>query len=447
MAVGIFKPMATAKLYLDTRRASADTAKPVRLKISINHRKSTGYLSLNLSLLPEQWDKKKGVVINHPEKAMLNAKIAKMYGDVTAILFRLSQSEDIDEWTNSELCSRIKRELGEDPSKKAAPKKKKDDTTSVKYWYDKWVEHKAGGTKLLYDLTRKRLVKYVKGEEAFGKMHFEDITRDWLIGFDADMKVTAKSANTRAIAMRCLRTVCNYAIDNEVTTYYPFRRFKIETAKTRKRNFDVHILRRILIHKCDEDWQDKYLDYFRLTFMLIGINSVDLYGLEKVTQGRVNYTRAKTHKPYSIKVEPEAQYIIDKYQGKKKLLDFCEKFQNHTSFYGIINRSLNTIKQQLGLEELSTYWARHSWATIARKLGISKDTIGLGLGHSTKSVTDIYIDYDPDEVDIANRKVLDWVLWGKIDGKVVEQPGTDEFFGITPEEKKRGRPKKEATKK
>ena len=66
--------------------------------------------------------------------------------------------------------------------------------------------------------------------------------------------------------------------------------------------------------------------------------------------------------------------------------------------------------------ELSTYWARHSWATIARSIGVSIDDIALSLGHGDgHDLTRIYLDEDLQKVDEANRRVLDWVLYGKND--------------------------------
>ena len=63
---------------------------------------------------------------------------------------------------------------------------------------------------------------------------------------------------------------------------------------------------------------------------------------------------------------------------------------------------------------MTTYWARHTWATIAAvDLDIPKDTIAHALGHGNNTVTDIYIDFDQRKVDKANRRVLDWVLYGK----------------------------------
>ena len=64
--------------------------------------------------------------------------------------------------------------------------------------------------------------------------------------------------------------------------------------------------------------------------------------------------------------------------------------------------------------DISTYWARHTWATIAASLDIPKETISAALGHEIGSrVTSIYIDFDQKKVDEANRKVMDYVLYGK----------------------------------
>lgn len=439
--------MATTKFYLDTRRKNE--ASHV-LRINICQRSKTAAYPLGIKLTTKQWDPANKAVINHPEAKYWTNFVQRKKIEIETLIMKLEDSDPkkAASMTAIEIRDYVTRALNPiEEAEPPKPKKPKVDKTTVKYWYDKWMELKTGGTRELYEVTRKRLVTYCKGEEGFGNLRFEDITKDWLLGLVEQMSKTAKSANTRGIALRNLRTVCNYAIDNDITTYYPFRRFKIENAKTRKRNFDVYTLRKIILHKCEEEWQEKYLDYFILTFMFIGINSADLFNLDKVRLGRIEYIRAKTHKPYSVKVEPEAKFILDKYKGTKKLLDFCEGYVRHKHFFNNLSKGLNSIKSQFGLDELTTYWARHSWATIARKLGISKDTIGLALGHSQKTVTDIYIEYDPDEIDIANRKVLDWVLWGKINGKVVEKPGSPEFFGEKKEAKKRGRPKKDATQK
>ena len=95
--------------------------------------------------------------------------------------------------------------------------------------------------------------------------------------------------------------------------------------------------------------------------------------------------------------------LIEKYRGKKYLLNFMDKAKNYKSQAYLINYHLGKIHPGL-----TTYYTRHSWATIARKIGISKDDIQLALGHNIKSLTDIYIDYDMmlERIDRANEEVI-----------------------------------------
>ena len=67
--------------------------------------------------------------------------------------------------------------------------------------------------------------------------------------------------------------------------------------------------------------------------------------------------------------------------------------------------------------QLTMYWARHTWATIAASLDIPKETIAAALGHGGNTVTDIYIDFDQKKVDEANRKVIDHVSNYKKEGE------------------------------
>lgn len=265
-------------------------------------------------------------------------------------------------------------------------------------------------TKEIYQATLSRMDTY---DPDLDKRDFEDITVRWLADFDAFLSKTSPSQNARNIHFRNIRKVINDAIDDELTTHYPFRRFKIRPTPTKKRSLSIGNIQKAFNAEGLEDWEIKYLDFFKLSFMLIGINVVDLCNLTEIVDGRIEYDRAKTHKPYSIKVEPEAMEIIERHRGEKRLLDFTENYANYRYFYNNLCKGLNSIKIKCGLKELTTYWARHTWATIAASLDIPKDTIAAALGHGGNTVTDIYIDFDQRKVDEANRRVLDYVLYDK----------------------------------
>lgn len=289
--------------------------------------------------------------------------------------------------------------------------------------YQKFTESKTNkGTRGVYEHTLSRIRAF---DPDIDKKNFESLTFQWLTDFEAFCAKTA-CKNARNIHLRNIRTVFNHAIDNEITTVYPFRRFKIVPEKTRKRSLTLENIRRLFDYPV-EPYAEIYRDMFKLIFMLIGINTADLHGLKDITPaGRIEYRRAKTHRPYSIRVEPEALELIEKYRGKSGLLCIADRWSDSRNFRHQCNKALQRIgeveRKGLGgkkiitpeFEGLTTYWARHSWATIAYELGISKDIIAQALGHSDgHDTTNIYIREDTKKVDEANRRVLDWVLYGK----------------------------------
>lgn len=108
--------------------------------------------------------------------------------------------------------------------------------------------------------------------------------------------------------------------------------------------------------------------------------------------------------------------------GTKNLLCIADRWTTHQQFGKQMNKALKRMgeMERVGrggkkvfepiVPELTTYWARHTWATIAASLDVPKETIAHVLGHGNDTVTDIYIDFDKKKVDEANRKVLDYVF-------------------------------------
>lgn len=278
-------------------------------------------------------------------------------------------------------------------------------------WYNKFNDtHRIDcGTREIYNYTLNKLREFNPNVD---ELCFDDINVTWLEDFYTFLAKSCKM-NTRHLHMRNIRAVFKYAIRHDVETKNPFDKIKLKTEPTLKRSLNVKELRDIINMPVGPS-ECLYRDMFTLTFMLIGINPIDLFRLEKVnSRGRIEYIRAKTNKPYSIKVEPEAQFIIGKYKGEKRLLMLADRWVLEDSF----SRTTNKFLKQMGdykYEEISLYWARHTWATIAADLDIPDDTIALALGHScANKTTDIYIRRNMRKIDEANRKVLDYVLYDK----------------------------------
>ena len=160
-------------------------------------------------------------------------------------------------------------------------------------------------------------------------------------------------------------------------------------------------------------------------FYLIGINAADLFLARKkdVVNGRLEYQRAKTGKLYSILIQPEAQAIIDRYAGTGEyLLNVMDDYDNYKDFLHRMNLGLRQIgemkrsgrggkkERQPLFPDISSYWSRHTWATLAAQLDTPKDVISEALGHEYgSSTTSIYINFNREKVDQANRKVIDFL--------------------------------------
>lgn len=330
----------------------------------------------------------------------------------------MQSDKDVKE-IKQELYDLLIGRIGERVSVKE-PKPTKGNFTE---WFQKFIDSKANpGTKGIYKHTLDRIRLF---DSDIDMRNFEDIGLQWLTDFEAFCARTA-CKNARNIHLRNIRAVFNNAIDYEITTAYPFRRFKIRPEATRKRSMSVEELRKLFDYPV-ETYAEIYRDCFKLIFMLIGINSADLWALKSITRdGRIEYKRAKTGRLYSIKVEPEALEIINKYRGKNGLLCIADRWSDSRNFRHQCNKALQRIGQverkgrggkkiiTAEFEGVSTYWARHTWATIAADLDIPDAVIAEALGHSSPyTTTTIYINRNRKKVDDANRRVLDWVLYGK----------------------------------
>lgn len=407
--------MASIKLYLDAR--AVKPGQPAPVKIAITQKGRTSLLPIGIKVLPQQWDKINGKVVLHPRAKSLNNLIGIRFYEVQDVLMLMRA--DISSMSSLEIKNMLtKKLLNRDSDDRDDPK-----DLFVPY-YESFIGLKTKERTIeIYNHTLSKIKKFYPNYES---LRFTDINKNWLTDFDSFLSVTSPAKNARNIHLRNIRTVFNSAIDDEITTFYPFRKFKIRPEATVKRSLTVDQLRTLFSFPV-EPHTEQYLDMFKLIFFLIGINIVDLCNLKEIRDGRIEYHRAKTNRLYSIKVEPEAIEIINKYNGENYLLNILDRYANYRDYAQRLNRNLKQIGpvKRVGLggkkiysplfPDLTTYWARHSWATIAAKLDIPKETISAALGHEIGSaITSIYIDFDRSKVDRANRAVIDYVLYNKI---------------------------------
>lgn len=396
--------MAKLTFYLDTRSGKEDHP----LKIRIQHKDKSAYVGLCIRLRPEQWNGKE--IVGTASAGSDNEYIRNRMTLANAICLKLSLSGRIDKMSATELKAIIENN-GEE---------QKEGTLFEEYFKECIGKKRKESTRISYEQSLKRMQEY---DPLLSEKVFEDIDIRYLEAFDRWMESQGLRLNSRNVYHRNIRAVFNDAIDEELTDTYPYRKFKLKKVTTRKRSLSVEELRTLRDYPCEE-WQEKFRDIFMLMFYLCGINGADLFPAKKrqVRNGRLEYERAKTYKQYSVKIEPEAQAIIDKYKGDKYLLQFCEGGKDYKYYLQRMSRELKNIgpyerKGRGGKKthipifpELTQYWCRHTWATIAAELDIPKETIAAALGHDMgNTTTAIYINFNQKKVDEANRKVIDFV--------------------------------------
>lgn len=395
-------------LYLDTRRTEGDGEAPLRYAIRKDAK--TSFISLGVNIPVKYWDRENRQILNvpvgkWPERARIYNYVMGKVSKYDTMLLTMEVSGELHGMSANDIRDKIME---------------KENPKVVKVWtlcevleeYISHIDNKR--TAAIYGSTLNRMRALMPGVE---KLTLEKVSPEWIAQFSEKLKEGgAKSENARAIHLRNLRAVQNYAITQEYTEHYPWRKVKIKREETEKRSMSVDELREFMKAKCDKRHK-YYQDMFMLMFMLVGINHADLADLKEddLRDGRIHYERKKTHHIYNIKVEPEAEEIIGKYKGKDWLVDIHDKYKDPHDQLKHFNPMLAGIIDRSPFNELTTYWTRHTWATIAfNDLDIPIETISAALGHQYGSrVTAVYINPNQRKVDEANRRVLDWVLYGK----------------------------------
>lgn len=379
--------MGKSTLRLDTRRPLKDGTYPVQIKVGYG---TNLYLATGIYLAKEDWDEGLQICTGKQSRSINNILRTLL----TSISNRILELRESGQW--GVLTSAQLREMLTNLSLTSPTV----GVPTLGDYIDKVAALKTDHTRVSYVTTKNRLASYCD----IDALRFSDMTYAWFEAFVNKLESDGLKRNTVAKYLKVIKTVIKYAEDDGVVVNKAYAKVNSRAeADTPMRNLPVETLRRIR----DTEVKGKtarFKDAFMLSFYLIGINMADLLALPKdcIVNGRLHYKRAKTGKNYSIKIEPEAQAIIDKYPGKTHLLSFAE---NGTQFRQSCNELLGKLEKGL-----TWYYARYSWANYAVDLDIPKDIISEALGHKHGStVTGIYIKYSLDKVDKANRQVIDYL--------------------------------------
>ncbi|MCD8208349.1 MAG: phage integrase SAM-like domain-containing protein [Bacteroidales bacterium] len=374
-------------LKLDTRRPLRDGTCPVR--VGVGHGTDL-YLPTGVYVRPSDWNARAQLCEGRGAAAANRCLSAILARTVTRCL-DLRERGLWGSLTRAQL-----RAMLLDPSLTAPPA----DAVTLGEMFRRVMARKSGHTAEQYRITLARVARWCDPD----RTPLSALTASWTEGFVQSL--ADLSPNSRAGYLVRLKSVVFAAEREGLCRADGVRSVTLRMEQTRPRDLSVEELRRLRDLPLSGE-AAVARDLFMLTFYLIGINGADLLALtpDSVRNGRVEYRRAKTGRLYSIRVEPEAREIMDRYGGLP--LAPLRRFGSAVDWSHWTGVRL----KRLGVrDDLTPYFARYTWATLAARLDVPRDTISEALGHSYGSqVTGIYVQFGRDKIDAANRRVLDFV--------------------------------------
>lgn len=227
--------------------------------------------------------------------------------------------------------------------------------------------------------------------------------------------------NTVSLYMRMLRAVYNYAVDEEIIDEdkRPFRKAYTGQERTRKRALPKGMVEKLIVLRLDDPVLEFTRDMFLFSIYMQGMPFVDIAHLEKsqVREGYIVYQRRKTNRTLRVKIDLQAQRIIDKYWVEDRdspyLFPILTRGENgvpgnYNSALRLYNKRLKRLSGMMQLAEpLTSYVSRHTWASLARSYGISDTIISEAMGHTDVKTTTIYLAaLDSNRIAGANRRLI-----------------------------------------
>lgn len=426
--------MASVSLFLDTRNKNSDR---FPLKLRVSHKSNRKDIPTGYKLALNEWnDQKKVVKSSYENSSNANFKLRNKIAIASEVLMKYEPV--LKDLSASELGVLVKNGLDEATRKKlpqTISKNKPSKTTLKSYGntvIDRYKKAKRFGMAKSFEDAINMILRFHGSDNLL----VSDINEIFLEDLEADYIGNGNKINGLGVRLRAIRRIYNLAIkdkDTELTAKdYPFGRggYSIKTEKSRKRAVKMDVIQQIRSLDYSEGsslWHHR--NYFLFMFNMRGMNFIDLAFLrmDAISEGRLKYKRRKTKrgqnvKEFDIKITPEASKILKYYsKGKRKndlvfpILEDVIDSDNDLRLFKVYhnrlcnhNRRLITIGKAIGLEEhLTTYVARHTFATAGLHKGISKAQLGDMLGHTSYYTTEAYFDeFDKEVLDDAAEQIL-----------------------------------------
>ena len=403
--------MATVKIKF---RASSVAGKEGTLYYHIIHQRKLRWISTDYHVYPEEWNaRKSSVIVSNSNNRQAHLQLIQSQIDWEMKQMQcIIHDKEMDGVSYS--VDDLANEIQQLPT-----------SQSVFMFFRQQIAKKEQmqcvGTKNNYTNAVNRFIEFRNQKD----LTFSQMTADMMEMYQAWLWNRGVGQNTVSFYLRTLRTLHHKAVEaGQATSNDIFAHVQTANVRTAKRAISVKDIRKI--EKLDlprGSSLDKARDVFLFSFYLRGMAFVDMAFLKKsdLKCGLVSYNRRKTHQNLNIEWIKPMQAIIDKYAEQTKDSPYMlpiltgKETSPYTQYRKVeynTNYNLKKIGKMIGLKiPLTTYVARHTWASIALHMNIPIATISEGMGHNSYKTTQIYLEsIDVATINEANRRIIRKIL-------------------------------------
>jgi len=386
---------ANAHIYLDSR-PKKDGTRLVKIRITFNRKQK--YYPTDVHLMEDEFEKVMFGKKRTREQKKIKQKLEVFYNKADKIIdnlkvFTFQKFEDL--YSES-----------------------RDLLNTIQEAYAKRIEHlrldNKINTAITYECAINSLDEFILKKYKKKTIQFADISPELLKKYERFMLDNGRSTTTISMYLRTLRAMFNsHEIDKSI---YPFGKDKYQIPNSRniKKALTIEEIGQIYNYEAKPNSpEDKAKDYWLFLYLCNGMNVVDFCSLRwsNINNDTLTFERAKTkttnkeRKLITVYLKPEIMAIIKKwgqlstnkdlfvFPHFNKEMDAEQQRRVVKQLTKNINKYIKRIAIDLGINRnVTTYYARHSFATILQRSGADISMISDLLGHSSVSVTEGYLD-------------------------------------------------------
>ncbi len=390
-------------------RPSSISNCPGRIIYQVTRNREVRQITTDYKVYPEEWDNKHSMIVpasnNKNRSNIIKDTTQKLYYDIEQIHKIIARFDILNiYYSASDVIAEFQKITKEN--------------TLFKYMEAVIIqlqELKRTSTANNYRATLNSFKRFLNGSD----IHIELINKNIIENYQAYLKSTEIAPNSISFYMRILRAVYNRAIEQGISQdKKPFRAVFTGMEKTLKRAISIHEIKRIKELNLSQKPKLEFArDIFLFLFFCRGMSFIDAVFLKKkdIKNNILTYRRHKTKQLMHIKIIDEITDIIDKYTiaDSAYLFPFIINYDidYRKQYEAALRRTNNALKDIADIIKLpvplTTYVARHSWATIAKSKNIPVNVISDALGHNSISTTQIYLaSIDSATIDKANDLIV-----------------------------------------